>query len=105
MPEEGNKRYSSIPEPYEIHRCQRRGDCVEVEIASTGFGEEVKGFMSCVAVMQRCVGVKKMTGAVARGRELEKSKKRGEWAVKAIGSGAGTRGGVDRQGRWTRRET
>jgi len=40
-----------------------------------------------------------MTGAVARGRDLEKTKKRGERAVKAIGSGAGMRDGIDRQER------
>ncbi len=70
-----------------------------------GFEGEEKGFMACVAVVRRCVRVEEIIGAVARGRELEKTKKRGEWAVKAIGSGAGTRGGVDREGRRTRRET
>ena len=31
-----------------------------------------KGFMTSMAVVQRCVGVEGMTGAMARGRELEK---------------------------------
>src|SRR5260221_3481012 len=98
MPEEGNKRYSSIPEPYEIHRCQRRGDCVEVEIASTGFGEEVKGFMSCVAVIQRWVGAKKMKRAGARGRGMGKAKKAGGWAGKTDRGRDGHAQGRCRQG-------
>jgi len=35
MPEEGNKRYSNILEPYKINHCQQKGDCVKVETAST----------------------------------------------------------------------
>jgi len=74
MPKEGNKRYSSIPESYKIHRCQRKGGCVEVETASTRVEYEGKGFMTSVAVVRWCVGVEGMTGAMAMRKELERDK-------------------------------
>ena len=35
MPEEGNKRYLNILEPYKINCCQQKGDCVKVETVLT----------------------------------------------------------------------